>query len=321
MPKKSAQCLVDTIAWRGEITARPDDAFVVREVELQTGEVLQRKDYGVTPSGAQWKVRSINGVLYADVEMSIPRFLTGSNVHGVTLTEGIEGLCTLDAEVGQFLRWATSDPLSRALQRVDVVRDFTGVINRQALLWALEAVSPFRGGRVLHADPSRGGAPSLEVVRTDWSLALYDKAAERLHRRDAVNAARAEGIMRCELRLRRRRLRDGLRIDRVVDLDQDILAGEHAAKWLDLGFGTEVVALADWKQAVWADPVLTEIKKCTFIGVMTALADGTPPAISDDTLRKYLQVAKRLGVPAPDRLGMTGSVHLDYDSATMVAKS
>jgi len=182
------------------------------------------------------------------------------------------------------------------VKRIDVVRDFAGVPVRP-VLDSLER-APRYGRKVLikrFADPEAGGAETLRVgVRSSWSSVLYDKHAE-------TGGVAAVGHLRYETRVRTKFLTGAhlAGLAKPIAAVEDINAGTVAVIGVDrfhaAGFGARVNGDAHMRR-ILDDLQLSDSDYMTFLGYMSAVANGYPVRMSRNTVAKYRRLAKKLGL-------------------------
>lgn len=137
-----------------------------------------------------------------ELEFSVPRWLEGNNNAASSVErvrEALEGVGALlleryDIAVDVEATW---------LRRVDLVRDFSGATNAQALLRGLSRLAPAHPAikTALHTAPVAGREQPSCLVRgtTEYVGRLYDKTLESAQ----GPAPAGEGRVRFELQLRR----------------------------------------------------------------------------------------------------------------------
>lgn len=307
----SVPCVaVDTVG-----VAFPIDEVAVRDVVAsQPGRRLPLAGGGFVAVGVGSS---------AWVEASLPKRVRGENVAGIGVDEVAGVVREMVAEACEVVRPGPPrdvvgpDGLTRVVSvddprvvRLDLVRDFELADDSllPVLLSGLASVP--RSGAVktrLFADGRTGRAETLRVGPGSWAATLYDKHRE-------TGGLAPVGSLRAEFRLRGRQLTSA----RAQSLGGGVVTVSDVAEescenlrrgWFELaGFGSWVGGRSSvWGALEVAD--LSDREKLSFVGWLSARADGVELSVCGKTDRKYRRLlgALQLGDGSSQR------VRLDYE--------
>jgi hypothetical protein len=232
-------------------------------------------------------------------------------------------------EAGQWVDWAVPFEALR-IMRIDTDRDFDGVADIGAVLRALSHVRPPSGAPLtIHRDGD-GRFTSLMCGRPKrWRGDLYAKGDEILSRarslppgvpreRLEVEAEVLAEVLRFEARHRRPVLSEK-GITTMSDVTDDILIELNHSAFTKSGFDTEI-GNADKVRAIAVGASEDDRKNLyKVIGFLVEEAHGIEHLTSHNTVAKYRQAARRLGLTSADFApGARHSVRLDYDAALVI---
>jgi hypothetical protein len=269
--------------------------------------------------GGGFVILGLGGVAW--VEASLPMRVWGRNWEGLALPESLEALrevvreaealCEPDRSRGghQFER--------HKVTRLDLVRDFDGVLHLSLLLDGLARV-PRRGRtRVRHESSfGRFEGSSLRIGPRAWAGVLYDKHAE-------TRGGVPPGRVRFEARIRAGPLRgrwaaeNGGPVRAVGDINEERLQMLRRAIFDRAGFEREVASVTAVERAILTDSTLSPQQRYGLWSYVTA--PGLAKAMSPNTARKYRTLAVGMGiVPGrlEDSLTPREAVRLDYQGGT-----
>lgn len=259
---------------------------------------------------ARARLQSVTGVGLAYVEASLPKVLLGSNVDPLPYERMREAIETILRDLGRHL--VVDDAREAALRvlRVDLVRDFEGVIDHGLLLRGLETTPR---NRCYHGQlHSHGGEPeTLTFGVHSWSITLYDKHAES-------KGVAPKGRLRCEVRLRERRLGQkwtqerGGAIRVVSDISEDRMEQLARASFDLAGLGSRVVSKPEALRRASELPLKPQ-ERAALMLVLECDGGGLRSGFDAKTVRKYRKLARDNGLQIRPDESRT-EVWLDWDA-------
>ena len=323
---------VDTVVVTGPTTPALREAMAHRRddfnIDLSTGETTLSSSGSMTwPVGdahPRISTRMGTDTPRMRVQVSLPRMLYGHNAELLPvgfLADGVDALLT---ELGRGLPSVPSIDQVQ-LQRLDLGRDFLGVMDTSKALIALGS-RPMPRSRLNVSYDRRDGRKQTVYTgsRSSYCLRAYDKAHELQeairHTADRGRtalletlAAAAIGALRFELQLQRRALRrQGLAVMR--DADPQVLEDVARGYFVQAGWGEAyggpsrlaetltklqaTLSRADFKN-------LVTFMACTDLGV----EHGLSPKIVD----RIKPFARACAMHSPDDLELR---HLDFSSGS-----
>lgn len=267
---------------------------------------------------------------FAWFEHSLPNLVHGTNLRALPVVDAVRATETIYMEALSFVEWAV--PLDDLrVMRLDADRDFLSELPISTLLEAIGATRslPYRprGG---HWGNEEGFTSVVRGHGARWLSRLYSKADEIGSRARRVEnpaernrllreAVEAEGILRCETRMRSPVLTEASLV-RLGDLTDERVAGMCRKYFERAGYHEEVGSIDKIQAAaILMDP--GEYKNFhKVIGVLAMEALGLPPAPCENTHRALKGAARRLGLTAADFSGRSeASFRLDFDSGRVVS--
>jgi hypothetical protein len=320
--------LVDTIGVRGEVTR--DSALAMpqqrmrRDLDYVTGAfedavtgVMGRTNTGIRFLG-DWRT----GKAEAYFEVSVPRYLHGPVLDASCLTDVRSALRALHTEVGSQLEWV-DDVDHLRVTRIDLVRDFTNVLDVRRTLARIAAVKT-RAPVDVYRDKDDGALTVMRGSKARWMTRGYAKQEQMLYlaRRAragderqtlATCADSAHGRLRFEVQVRRRVLRER-RVVCVEDLTEETLEPIRHHYFDFAGFSASFGGLRNIEAAASAlQEAGTYRQLSPVLGVLLADAIGWPAPMSNRSARQYRRVATSLGLTSADLMFDGGETsRLDY---------
>lgn len=206
----------------------------------------------------------------AALEVSLPKYKTGSNVHCLPLDQALAAARSVVEEFGPRVPWGAGGTpptfLDLTLARIDLVVDFPGVDDIPRLLDSVDL-----GSRDLDIPTTRIACDGESLLRhrKRWSCTLYDKYLET--RRAASIDRATRGHLRCEARLRADRLNSrwasncGQRGARLDGLSIESINAMMTGTFVAAGFARTLVA-DDIFDAIVAASNLTPMEKVKVSG-------------------------------------------------------
>jgi hypothetical protein len=216
------------------------------------------------------------------------------------------------------------------LKRLDVARDFVGVLDIPALLVGLQAVPrPWAGRTGSFRNGSKNGTQTLDVGSGAGRVRLYDKHAE-------TKGAVSEGTLRWECEARAGWLKRYAQLATVADVNRERVEVLAQDRWEWSGMGHEVMGNAEAVARVWATKEVplgaggalvpfTEALRNSFLGWLLAASCGRDGTSSKATRAKYRRLARELGIVISpemfeaEKAGFT--LQLDFESGTQLVKA
>ncbi|WP_374967819.1 hypothetical protein [Terrabacter sp. BE26] len=186
---------------------------LTRLLNVVTGEVEDRVTSARLATTVPYRVdvQAWRGAPRARLEFSAPRLLRGDNRCPATPQEVLEVVRRAYDEVGEHLPWLC-DVAGLSVERLDLARDFEGVVDGPLLLDELSRVPAVRMGTQTFRSPEHSGTQTVvrETTRHRGQLYCRDfhyldrarqtrSAEKKEHLRTLAAADR--GVVRFELRL------------------------------------------------------------------------------------------------------------------------
>jgi hypothetical protein len=278
---------VDTVRVGGPVGtfARGEPGWSVRGDTRAEG----RRDLGwlrTLPGGGRLDVVSLGaGQRKAFIEFSVPKILNGENVVAADIEAVGAAVKKVRAEASEFVSWESDSPSQ--VNRLDCVRDFTGISEIGGVLQALNVVQ-LKGVKTgaLYRDPNLNGAQTLAVFNKSGGGRLYDKFAE------SGNAA-ATGRLRFEAVERARGLR-GANVRYLPDITEGKVKELAQKRFEWAGFDLEVSKL-DEMLARLERLDLTDGQRLQAAGYLLFNARGTTYQFSKDRRYRNRRIMETLG--------------------------
>jgi hypothetical protein len=255
-------------------------------------------------------LQSVTGVGLAYVEASLPNVLLGSNIDPLPHERMDEAIGTILGDLRRHLVVDDAHEAALRVLRLDLVRDFEGITDHGLLLRGLE-ITPrnLRYHGQLH---SHGGEPeTLTIGVHSWSVTLYDKHAES-------KGVAPRGRLRCEVRLRERRLgqkwtqEHGGAIRVVSDISEDRMEELARASFDLTGLGSRVVSKPEALRRANALPLRPQ-ERAALMLVLECDGSGLGSGFDAKTVRKYRKMARDHGLQIRPDESRT-EVWLDWDA-------
>jgi hypothetical protein len=318
---------VDTVRVRAPLASIPDpDRFDRHSVHRGRGATGATQTLS---NGAQLRVDSRWGWAAA-IEVSVPRYLTGSNLYPAAWTQAVQVIERLYEESRDYVSWAV--PVrALAVTRLDPAKPFRGVDNVDHLLEGLRAVRPPRSGGVQTFERERGFNSLTRQAPGRWRTILYDKHAEMLHQAASyprgsgerrlllARAEEAAGVLRYEARVRRPALRDR-GVETLQDVAQETIEAISRYYFKRAGYDVEVGSIDKVKATLLmaSEESYKDLTKATLM--LWLGAQDLPIPMCEKTQKKLRRLSKEAGLSAADLVDRQGdrSLRLDYDEGRLV---
>lgn len=326
---RSAVLGVDTLTFRGRVDPAALQGLPVQRhktnIDFVTGEVLAARTSSDVDmaSGVTLRVDSRRGPVEARIEASLPRLRDGHNCHPLPISEVPELVRLLHAQASDWVQWQCA-PNEVKLMRVDLVRDFEGVLDGKRLLTGLSRQAVPRIHSRAYVNPGEAQVQTLTRFTDRWAARLYDRSgsyqqharATRGHTSDSYwgLAQREAGKLRYELELKSRFLKDyaldtlpGLLATNVTDLAETYFRKAGFDRVAALG----VVGLHEAAMRLKSEGSYNQFP--AVLGQLWIEALGLPQAASAPSRRNYLNKAQAAGITVEDLLQQSADTRrLDF---------
>lgn len=279
----------DTIRLTGPASPRALKAFTGR------GRTAQ-----ITETGRTWaNVDPRRGEPYATFEFNVPKFFTEVNDVPGTLSQCHEAVQTIHAALDPEVGWRVDWP-DLQLLRLDLNRDFAGVVSAHSHLEALASIPADRADTHLYLDDLGRGCQTLYRQTDRWKARLYVKSEH-----ETPNVA-SYSTVRYELELKGSHLRDQRR-KTFITVDEPFAREQLEKYFRRCRFGAPVAPYSlklRQLEAYGLDAGL--IKKV--VGQLAWDADRGLEQTTNKTILKHRRIAVDAGLtPALFRGHVTGS--------------
>lgn len=306
---------------------------VRRDVDRITGEVIEAITSAQAPPNARFhhRVDTWREGVEAVVEVSLPRYATGHNTDAVSVEHASELIEQIHADTLPDLPWlAAAEELE--VMRLDLVRDFTNVVQPAPHLRGLLDVPAVRAQSSCHTAPGSASLQSLYRQTERWRAKLYlreESPSVRRHLRSVSDDAWGEvqdqnrGRLRYELQLRSTSLRAN-QIRTVRDLDQERAATIARRYFVDrcrfhVPVGDSLGKMRMAISQLETDGREREVRSVS--GQLVLDAASAPLLGRSRTALAHRKTALDLGLTHADVFttdGRSGRRYLDFDSGRLV---
>ena len=290
---------VPVAGWR---TVRPPEAWDRRDRLWLAGGAR-----------AEFESTSANGSAY--VEASLPNIKFNHNLVPLPVAEMKAVVLSIVANLDEYVVTTADQGLADLkVLRLDIDRDFHGVAHTALLLRSLGAVArPRRVHSHLH---SHGDRPETLTVGTkNWSITAYDKHTQTRGRADP-------GHLRCEVRLRTKRLRqtwareNGGMVNVLADVTEDKMLTLSRATFTEMGFGLAAASPHTILHLIRSAGLKPQ-EQAALLYQLICDAQGLATGANATTERKYRRLAHTLGAQLADD-APPNTVRLDWETGTEV---